>query len=132
MRLKNTGCYFSVFFAIIINLYILQYVGFKIIALQMKFENEWVEELVGKWVERSVGSQESYVYFIREYLSATFPDCKYSELVQLLNQTKEVSQRVLLQYPEDAPLKLSHAAFCSAIDQVINTPDFSEKSNNLS
>jgi hypothetical protein len=86
----------------------------------MELVEIWGGELVHLWVEKSVGSRESFGYLISDFLNR-HPDIHSAEDVrQVLTHARRIAGKVILEHPDDLPLNLSYKAFTSAIDQFIN------------
>lgn len=78
------------------------------------------KELVCLWVERSVGSQESFGYVISVFLKDNPLIVTREDIEGILSASKKIAEEVILQYPHDIPLNLSHKAFSSALDNFIS------------
>lgn len=86
----------------------------------MELVELWGQELVNLWVEKSVGSRESFGYLISDFLHR-HPDIHSAKDVEdILTIARGMAGKLILEYPDDTPLNLSFKAFTSAIDQFIS------------
>jgi hypothetical protein len=76
-------------------------------------------ELVSMWVDRSVGSQESFGYVISVFLRENPLIETTNDVKAILSASKKMADKVIKQYPHDGALHLSHRAFSSALDHFI-------------
>jgi hypothetical protein len=78
------------------------------------------EKLVSLWVERSVGSQESFGYVISDFLRNNPSIQTTNDVKAVLLDTKRMAVKFAAQFDADIPLHLSHKAFNSALDNFID------------
>lgn len=78
------------------------------------------EELVSLWIERSVGSQESFGYVISDFLLNNPEIVTTKDVKSVLLDTKRMAVKFAAQFESDVPLHLSHKAFNSALDNFID------------
>jgi hypothetical protein len=76
-------------------------------------------ELVTMWVERSIGSQESFGYLISIFIKEHPLIKTKTDLQKVLLASKKIAGKTVKKYPSDAPLLLSYKAFSSALDHFI-------------
>jgi hypothetical protein len=76
-------------------------------------------ELVTMWVERSIGSQESYGYLISTFIKEHPSIETRADVEKVLMASKRIAAKIVKDHPSDAPLLLSYKAFSSALDNFI-------------
>jgi hypothetical protein len=92
---------------------------FEILLWKMERYEKIAVELVTMWVERSIGSQESFGYLISTFIKE-HPSIETKEdLERILLASKRIATKIIKEYPSDAPLLLSYKAFSSALDHFI-------------
>ena len=85
----------------------------------MEISEKTAVELVTMWVERSIGSQESFGYLISNFIKE-HPSIETKEDIEkVLLSAKRIASKIIKEHPSDVPLLLSYKAFSSALDHFI-------------
>jgi hypothetical protein len=85
----------------------------------MEISEKVAVELVTMWVERSIGSQESFGYLITTFIEE-HPSIETSaDVEKVLLASKRIASKIVKGHSSDAPLLLSYKAFSSALDHFI-------------
>jgi hypothetical protein len=86
----------------------------------MEISEKVAVELVTMWVERSIGSQESFGYLISIFLKEHPAIETSGDVEKILLSAKRIASKIVIEHPSDAPLLLSYKAFASALDHFIS------------
>lgn len=85
----------------------------------MEISEKIAVELVTMWVERSIGSQESFGYLISTFIKEHPSIETKADVEKVLLTSKKIASKIVTEHPSDAPLLLSYKAFSSALDHFI-------------
>lgn len=85
----------------------------------MEISEKIAVELVTMWVERSIGSQQSFGYLISIFIKEHPSIETVTDLENVLHSAKRIASKIITGHPSDAPLLLSYKAFSSALDHFI-------------
>jgi hypothetical protein len=77
-------------------------------------------QLVCLWMHRPPGCQESFGYLISSFIKDNPFIETIEELEEVLTASKKIAGKIVVQYPSDSYLNLSHKTFSSALDNFIN------------
>lgn len=91
----------------------------------MAKNEQLASELVCLWVERSVGSRESFGYIISSFLNEHPLIETRADVEEILSTSRKMAEVVVMRHPNDVPLQLSHKAFTSALDNFISFFNYS-------
>lgn len=77
-------------------------------------------ELVTLWMERSVGSQESFGYLISDFLQKHPDIISREDVAAVLQAARIKAAEAISGHGQDKAMNLSYKAFSSALDHFIN------------
>lgn len=85
----------------------------------MEISEKIAVELVTMWVERSIGSQESFGYLISTFIKEHPSIETRADLEKVLLASEKIAAKIVKEHATDAPLLLSYKAFSSALNHFI-------------